>query len=414
MNLFLNLMEGIREASANKFRSFLTTLSISLGVSSLFAMFAITEGIATEYKNSLLRYGKLNRVRIMNQELPPEKKSLEELAVGRTYRDAVALRGLPLLSAVSPELKADIEGRISYKGHVAFEDPRGVENDYLITENVRVAKGRFFAHLDHVNRHRVAVIGPRIIEELWPGQEDPEVLGEKILIDGISFQIIGTFASTGLFWKDDRVCIPFSTMLDTFASAKVVNEVDEGPQNRLHSLGVEIRDLAYYEDALEQMRKILMITHHGIEDFGFVTMEEYFSKMDNRIFGIRLSGGIISLVSLIVGGVGITNIMLASIKQRIRELGIRLAIGARPWDVFVQIMIEALVLSCIGGSIGLILGWGAVHFLQIIAPSDTESIIRFYALLLSFASAVTVGLVSGIYPAFRASQLNPIEALKYE
>ncbi|MEM9399802.1 MAG: ABC transporter permease [Verrucomicrobiota bacterium] len=420
MDLKRGIIEGLREINAHRFRSFLTILGMVLGVSSLTAMFGITEGLAVGYKRILITIGGIERVNILEAPLPQEQENMQESAVDISYRDAQALRSLPLLSAVSPELLAPrtaagirTGSRLSRAGNVYYQRTRGVENDFLITDNREIVLGRFFTDLDYLHKNRVVVIGTLIRDNLWP-KKNANPVGQKLKIDNQIFRVVGVFKESGMRWWDQRIVMPITTMQDTFASAQIINKVNQGPVTKLSKLTVQIKDMKYYDAILEQMQNIMNITHHGIMNYTFSTKEDYFEKIENQIFGARLSGGIISGVSLLVGGVSITNIMLASIRQRIREIGLRLAIGAKPRDIFMQIVVEAILLASLGGLLGLLGGWGLTNLLQYLAPSDNDPVLRTYAFVISYASAAFVGLLAGLYPGFKAANTDPVEALKYE
>jgi putative ABC transport system permease protein len=186
------------------------------------------------------------------------------------------------------------------------------------------------------------------------------------------------------------------------------------PDPRLSNLYIKVENIEQMDEALQQAKNVLMHTHRGIEDFSFRTQENWSDSITTAIRSQRLSGGIIAIISLLVGGIGITNIMLASITERVREIGIRKAIGATFWDVFIQILVESVFIAIIGGVVGLFASNGLVKILAEISPTDNTPVITVEAMVLAFSFSVLVGILAGLFPAIKAAKLNPIQALRYE
>lgn len=183
---------------------------------------------------------------------------------------------------------------------------------------------------------------------------------------------------------------------------------------QLDALTVRVGDLSRFPAALEQVRAVLHQTHRGVDDFELDTREDWFDRVESNMRAARLSGGLISAISLVVGAIGIMNIMLASISERIREIGIRLAVGARPGDIFLQILVESVLVSAIGGVLGIGASLGLVEVLKTISPTENVPIITMGGIVFSVVFALVAGLLSGIYPGLKASRLDPINALRYE
>jgi putative ABC transport system permease protein len=183
---------------------------------------------------------------------------------------------------------------------------------------------------------------------------------------------------------------------------------------RLSTLELKIFSVEKLPEALQQIRNVLMSTHHGIEDFTFRTQEEWAEQINTFIRNARLSGGLIAGISLLVGGIGIMNIMLASISERVREIGIRKSVGAATSDIFIQILAESVVIAVLGGLVGLATSFALVQILAELSPTDNEPIVTVTSMMVAFAFSVLVGVLAGIFPAIKAARLNPIQALRYE
>lgn len=415
MNLVRGLVEGFREIEAHKFRSLLTVSGVVLGVASLMAMFAVVEGMTEGMRFALNQFGGVERVRIDDAEVPRHQEAIREISPGRTYADVLALRSLPSVALVSPEKRVNRQVMITQGGRLyPLVGLRGVEEPYIqINDYYRVKSGRFISELDAERRHRVLVLGSRAEEALFAGT-GVEPVGARVRVENISFTVIGVLERSGISSRDERVMMPLSTMMELYFAANVVNGVDQGPDRRLQELSVKVADFSRFNETLEQMRAVLLQTHRGIQDFGFRTAEDWFDAIEGQVKGARLSGGMVAVVCLLAGGVGITNIMLASIKERTREIGVRRAIGAQPWDIFSQITVEVFLLALMGGALGVVAGYGLVEVVKEISTPERQPLVRQVHVWISFAAGVMVGLAGGLVPAWKAATLEPIEALRYE
>ena len=446
---------GLREIVANKFRSVLTMLGIVLGVSSLVAMAAITKGMENGMKEAMIALGGLDKALTREAPVPTWQSHLADQAPGRTLKDVEALRrSAPLIRMVSPEMA--LERAVMSRGdrRVKPSELVGVWPVVIDMNLHTLAHGRFFNEIDEEHANAVCVIGTGIRDALFgsPEQLGREVipLGEHVLINEQTFTIVGMFehyesaqdrrkrelahghpeaerphgvargrpgygggASRGS-WAFDRknmtAYIPMNTMWLRFRAASGANSI---PDPTLSDIDLKVAELAQMDAALGQARNVLLATHNGIEDFTFSTQENNIESINQAIRNARMSGGIIAAISLIAGGIGIMNIMLASITERVREIGIRKAIGATFFDVFVQILVESAVIAVVGGVAGLGASVALVKVIAAMSPTENTPVIVAQSMIAAFVFSAVIGVVAGLFPAFKAAKLNPIQALRY-
>jgi putative ABC transport system permease protein len=453
VKLFLGVSIGFREIWSHKFRSFLTMLGVILGVACLLSTLALLNGIATGMMEVLTRTGGIEKVVIDNKDPSPHLKELAYLSPGKTWADVVALRkGVPLVDLVTGESRLH-GASISSGATTIYESVVGTTPEYAEMNEFELHHGRMIAQLDLDNANRVVVLGARVAEQIWPDRPNFNPVGETLVINGRPFTVIGTFPlfetetqqrrkALGIddaakarrerrgttspgggrgrrFWdpfymKNMAVVVPLTTLIQEFKGASIGSDGgDAGADVKLDVISFRVADMAYLEETLNQARRVIEGTHRGIDDFGFTTREDWFESINRSVQGTRASGGLIAAISLLVGGIGITNIMLASISERVREIGVRRAIGAKGRDIFVQFLVESTILAVIGGLLGLVSGFGMMRLLEALSPSENAPVVDAASIALAFAAAVAIGLLSGIYPAWRAARLNPIEALRY-
>ncbi|MCW5559174.1 MAG: FtsX-like permease family protein, partial [Verrucomicrobiae bacterium] len=217
----------------------------------------------------------------------------------------------------------------------------------------------------------------------------------------------GNFA----FWiKNNTVYLPLNTMWMKMKSG----ESNAPAVPKLSSLEIKLRDAKRINEALTQVRNVLMVTHRGIEDFSFRTQEDRAEEIDTFIRNARVSGGLIAGISLLVGGIGIMNIMLASISERIREIGIRKAVGAGDGSVFIQIVIESTVIAVVGGLLGLVTSFAFIRLISALTPTDNAPVVTASSMGLAFGASAAIGILAGLLPALRAARMNVIQSLRYD
>jgi putative ABC transport system permease protein len=448
MNLLNAILVGIKEIGAHKFRSLLTMLGIILGVSSLIGMSALVKGMENGMREALIAVGGVERVTLEDADIPPNQQYLADQAVGITMNDVYALeKNSSLMRLITPEMRArNMVMSHAGKTYTPFI-LMGTWPSALEMNEHQIAHGRMFNEVDDETARPVCVIGTAARDALFGSPEELgyelNPVGQQINIQGQIFTVIGMFAryeseqerkardyaaahpgdtnavaraqhsrSGWVFRiKNNTVYMPLNTMWIRFRSAAGTNNT---PDPRLTGLSAKVVDVNLMNSAIEQAQNALIRVHKGIQDFDFDTRQDWADNINSAIRNARLSGGIIAAISLIVGGIGIMNIMLASITERIREIGIRKAIGATYLDIFIQILVESVVIAIIGGIAGLATSMGLVNFLGYISPTGNSPQITFGACIVAFTFSVCVGVLAGLIPAFKAAKLDPIQALRYE
>jgi putative ABC transport system permease protein len=452
MNIFNAILVGLKEIGAHKFRSILTMLGIILGVASLVGMAALTKGMENGMKEAMIAMGGADKVLLEEQEVPPEQEHLADQAPGRTMIDVMALKNsAPLIKLVSPEMA--VRGVTVTRGDRSadFEEMVGCWPEILDMNLHKVEYGRMFNAIDEEKASSVCVIGTGIRDELFgaPEKVGREIIpiGERIQIGGQAFTIIGMFehyesaqekkerelaaskpkeqqngparqrgwgrrGGWAFYRKNMTILMPLNTAWVKFRSAS--GGTNNIPDPRLSDIDMKVRDISLLEPALQQARNVLLMTHRGIEDFTFRTQENQLENINAQIKNARMSGGIIAAISLLVGGIGIMNIMLASINERVREIGICKAVGATAIAIFLQILVESVVIAIIGAAAGLVASYGLVDLLGTLSPTGNTPEITPFAMGIAVAFSAVVGICAGFIPALKAARMNPIQALRYE
>ncbi|MCC6232022.1 MAG: ABC transporter permease [Verrucomicrobiales bacterium] len=471
MGLGNAMLVGLKEIWAHKARSILTMFGIILGVSSLVAMSALVRGMENGMKEALVATGGLEKIRLEPQsELPVWQRHLAEQAVGVTLADVKALQAnAPLLKQIVPAYEIMRWGGaaavFSYQGrNTRSTILAGTWPGYAEVNEHVIEHGRMITDLDNELVRSVCVIGTGLRDELFGSPEETgrEIIpiGERITINGQSFTVVGllqhyeseqarrereyrktagqtntvaTGPSRSRGWggrgggggwifrmKNYTAMIPLQTMFLKFRAATVNPNAAANASEptvadyRLSAVHFRVPSMEDLEPALQQARNVLMFSHRGIEDFTFRTQEDWAAEINTFIRATRTNGTIIAAISLIVGGIGIMNIMLASISERVREIGIRKAVGATTGLIFLQILVESVVISMMGGVAGLGFSFGVVQLIGAFTPTDNAPEVTVMSLSVAFGFSVLVGILAGLYPAIRASRFHPIQALRYE
>jgi putative ABC transport system permease protein len=402
-----NLKIALRAILANKLRSVLTVLGIMVGVASVIAVVSLVQGLQYQISSQLESIGS-TFIRVIPDFGVQRNPFLQKIPL-LTYDDAVAVRrGATAVKEFTPLFFASVE----LKAGDARHDSRlmGVTSAYQDVVNQWVDHGRFFTPLDEETKKRVVVVGPEIARDL--GMTD--VLGKPVLINGDAFTIIGVMEKRDQALNespDDIVFIPFATAAEIYGRDRM----------KTLPLALQVRRREDVDLAKEQIRQILR-TRHNLkkgqpDDFQITTQEELMKTISGVLMNVSLIMGAVVGIALLVGGIGIMNIMLVSVTERTREIGIRKSIGARRGDVLLQFLIEAISLSALGGAVGVLGGY-------ILANAARLALKRFvdlppvhtplWAIVLACTFCAFLGILFGIYPAAKASKLDPIEALRYE
>ena len=389
---------------ANKMRSILTMLGIIIGVAAVIALVSIGNGVKQDIQNSISSLGS-NLLMVMpgaprTPGVRPSAGSMKSLKVS----DYEAISKLDGVKAASPMTNGSYV--VIYQNKNWTTSVSGVSYNYLDVNNWSMKSGRFLSEKNVQNRERVAVVGKTVVKNLF-GDEDP--VGAEIRVKNIPFRIIGVLNSKGSGAmgndQDDMVIIPYTTAMDRVEGVDYLRMIyvtgkDENGIDRLQS---DIENLLRVRHGIKDT---------NLDDFNIQNMNSIMETMEETTGTLTLFLGAVAAISLVVGGIGIMNIMLVSVTERTREIGIRKALGATYSVIVTQFLIEAVVISLMGGIIGIILGIGSSKLIGM--ASGMSTVISIPTIGMSFAFSMAIGLIFGIYPARKAAKLNPIDALHYE
>ncbi|HNT34237.1 MAG TPA: ABC transporter permease [bacterium] len=402
MLLWTILKVAIRSLLANKLRSFLAMLGIIIGVGAVISMLALGAGAQKQVMDRvtamgtnllIIRPGSASRGGVRSG-------SRENLKI----EDAEAiLNEVENVVAVAPVVMG--RSQLKYLNKNSSTSITGSSSVYLEMRAFEVEKGRGFTSVEESRNARVAVLGATTVETLF-GDQDP--IGETIKVRGSNFRVIGVLKAKGdqgWFNPDDMVVMPYSTAMKQVVGQSYLSEID-----------VKVSDTAslttVQEKITELLRKRHRIRSEAEDDFNIRNQAEFVEMATDvtRTFTILLGG--IASISLIVGGIGIMNIMLVTVTERTREIGVRKAIGARDRDILRQFLLESILVSALGGMLGVSAGIGTAELVSKFTQFGT--VVELYSVILALAVSASVGVFFGYYPARRAAKLDPIEALRYE
>ena len=389
---------------ANKLRSLLTMLGIIIGVAAVIALVSIGNGVKQDIEDSISSLGSNLLVVLPGAPRTPGARPSQGSMKSLKISDYEAIAKLEGVKAASPMTNGSYV--VIYQNKNWTTSVSGVNANFLDVNNWTMTSGRFFSDKNVQNRERVAVVGQTVVKNLF-ADEDP--VGKEIRVKNIPFRVIGVLKSKGNGTmgndQDDTVLIPYTTSMervegiDYLRRVYVVAKDDEG----IDRLQADIENL---------LRVRHNIKDTNLDDFNIQNMKSIMETVAQTTGTFTLFLGAVAAISLVVGGIGIMNIMLVSVTERTREIGVRKALGATYSVIVTQFLIEAVVISLMGGFIGIAFGIGASKVIGMVSGMST--VVSVPTIIMSFAFSMAIGLIFGIYPARKAAKLNPIDALHYE
>jgi putative ABC transport system permease protein len=404
------LLSAIDNLAAHKLRSALTMLGMIFGVGAVIAMLSIGEGAERQALGMIERLG-LRNVLVRARELPEqEAREIRQKSLGVSARDAAAIaEAVPGVELVAPRIEIEPYKVISAAGKTAAV-VYGVSAHHAALAHLELAEGRFLDALDEKTHAQVAVIGPGVRRDLFGYGP---ALGQVFKVNDVWLEVVGVLAPVGegtsfqgvqIGAVANEVYLPVTTAERKFDHPSLASPLDE--------IVVRLKEGTDAGESAQLISELLVRLHGGADDYQLVVPEELLeqSRRTQRLFNVVM--GCIAGISLLVGGIGIMNIMLATVLERTREIGVRRAVGARRGDIRFQFVVESFAISLIGGLMGIAVGLAIARGVALYA--GWETVVTGTAILLSTGVAMAVGLASGIYPATRAAGLDPIDALRYE
>ena len=412
MTIWESIQLALEAIVANRLRSALTMLGIIFGVAAVIAAVSMTEGAKAATLKQFERFGtNVLTVRPGQMRRGPVRGGMGSQQ-NLTWADAEAIaQECPSVVAVAPQVDTSAQvkaGNANTSTRIA-----GVTEIFPSVRDFKLAEGTFFTAREVKARSKVAVLGPTVVENLFGAGSS--VSGERIKIKGVTFRVLGQFekkGSMGPFTQDDQITVPITTAMYRLVGR---SGASGAPRDRVGSIHVQFADMKLANQTRGEVEALLR-ERHGLrtgdeDDFYVMSAADFIAGAEEASRIMTLLFGSIAAVSLLVGGIGIMNIMLVSVTERTREIGLRKALGATPRDILVQFLIEAMTLSLVGGGIGVGVGIGLGYLLGIVGLNIAISLPW---VVIAFSFAAFVGIVFGLLPARKAALLDPVEALRYE
>lgn len=406
MNFLESIRVSLRALRANKLRSSLTMLGIIIGVAAVIAMVGIGNGATASITSQIQGMGS-NLLTIS-----PGQSNAGGVNGGAGSSASITMDDVEKISALGPAVKA-VAPTASANAQVVLGSGNtstsinGTTEGYEVIKNVSMARGRFITKADVDSSARVAVLGPTVVENLL-GDANATIIGKIIKVNNVPFQVIGVTTatgSTGFQSSDDMITAPITTVQARLIGKKTVRSI-------LVSASSEAEMQTAQDEITAALRKSHKILEGKENNFRVQNQADMLATMTSVTQTLTMLLGGIAGISLLVGGIGIMNIMLVSVTERTREIGIRKAIGAKGSNILLQFLIEAVVLSALGGGIGIALGYGGSNLAGKALSMDTS--ISVSSVLVAFGFSAAIGIIFGVFPARKAAAMDPIDALRYE
>ena len=408
-NLFKIALKAI---SANKLRSFLTALGIIIGVASVIAMLAIGQGSKRSIRKQIAEMGS-NMIMIRpGADMHGGVRQIADAMQTLKLEDFQAIQQeARYIAAISPTVNSS--GQFIYGNNNTPSSLYGVNEDYLTIRQLQVEDGEFFTEQDIKTSAKVCILGQTVIDNLFPDGSDP--IGKVVRFNSIPFRVIGVLKKKGYnsmgMDQDDLALVPYTTVMKRILAITYLQGINCSAVTQ-DATNLAIEEITGILRRNHKLKEATEGSPADTDDFTIRSQEEMASMMNSTMNLLTILLGSVAGISLIVGGIGIMNIMYVSVTERTREIGLRMSVGARGMDILSQFLIEAAILSIAGGIIGVVLGIAAAYIIK--AAAAMPIYIQWWSILMSFGVCTLIGIFFGWYPAKKAANMDPIEAIRYE